>query len=170
MQSRPKKLDSKIFRDTQSKGLASRIVKYYEANEAKAKPVINQIYNRVGDFPIVHLDKKEIKLNPTQQNGSIASKGTIASPVRSSNPTNIRSMIFRTGKNYGDSQISASTTSNAITASRENVPLASHTNEYESSPTRSVLDELKEISRKRIHCDVSRIFFHPFIDYLFVLF
>lgn len=40
-------------------------------------------------------------------------------------------------------------------ATNENEPLVSHEGEYETAPTRSVLDALKEISRKRIHCEVS---------------
>lgn len=162
---RPKKLDAQIYRDTQSKGLTSRIVKYHETNEAKSKPLINPTYNRVGDFPIVHLDKKNISLKPSQQNGSATSKVNIGPPIRTNNPTSARSMIFRTGKNYGDTP-PVVTNGHLVTPS-ENEPLALHTNDYEISPTRSVLDALKEISRKRIHCDVSSID-HP-IYYLNLL-
>lgn len=149
---RLKKLDPQIYRDTLSRGLTSRIVKYHDTSEAKSKPLINPTYNRVGDFPIVHLDKKEISLKPLQQNGSGTSKVNIGPPIRTNNPVSARSMIFRTGKNYGDIQ---PTTNGQLVVPRENEPLAPHTSEYEISPTRSVLDALKEISRKRIHCDVS---------------
>lgn len=151
---RPKKLDAQIYRDTQSRGLTSRIVKYHETSEAKSKPLINPTYNRVGDFPIVHLNKKEINLKPFQHNDSTASKVNIGPPIRTNNPISARSMIFRTGKNYGDT---LPATNGHLVTPRENEPLAPHTSEYEMSPTRSVLEALKEISRKRIHCDVSSI-------------
>lgn len=164
---RPKKLDPQIYRDTQSNGLASRIVKYFEASEAKTRPIANRTYNRPGDFPIVNLDRNGISINPRQTNGPTISKINVAPPIATNNQATARLAIFRTGKNYGETMpIAQSTTSaNSVRTAtmqltdttRENEPIVSTSSDYESNPTRSVLDALKEISRKRIHCDVRTI-------------
>lgn len=60
------KIDPQVYVDTQSKGLASRVVLYYEKNRNDVKPIINRMYNRPGEFPIVHLKKPSFDLNPKQ--------------------------------------------------------------------------------------------------------
>lgn len=166
---RPKALDAKVFRDIQSTGFASRIVKYGETSEPKSRPIANRTYNRPGDFPIVNLEKNEISIKPRPTNGSTIAKIGVGAPLRLNNQASIRSTIFRTGKNYGDTTPIATNNSGASIAgtssngngpstSRDDEPIVAISSDYEPNPTRSVLDALVEISRKRTACDVSSIF------------
>lgn len=173
------KLDPQVYLDTQSNGFASRVVKYHEASEAKTRGIANKTYRRLGDFPIVNLDKSEISLNQKQANTPKVAKINIAPPINLV-CASARSTIFRTGKNYGDSYpigpigkigpIEGRKPLRAPPAppapsSAQDEPIVPITNEYDSAPARSSLEALKEISRKRIHCDV-RIFIllHFFYD------
>lgn len=153
------KLDPQIYLDTQSNGFASRVVKYHEASEVKTRGVPNKTYRRLGDFPIVNLDKSEINLNRKHENVAKVSKLRIAPPINLVSAS-ARSTIFRTGKNYGDSfpigpigKIGPLESRNPIRSPDE--PIVPSTNDYDSGPACSSLEALKEISRKRIHCDVS---------------
>lgn len=157
-----KKLDPQIYLDTQSNGFASRVVKYHEASEAKTREIANKSYRRLGDFPIVNLDKSEISLNQKQANAPKVSKINIAPPINLVSAS-ARSAIFRTGKNYGDSyplgpvgKIGPIEGRQPIRASiSHDEPIVPSTNDYDGGSARSSLEALKEISRKRIHCDVS---------------
>ena len=157
------KLDPQIYLDTQSNGFASRVVKYHEASEAKTRDIANKSYRRLGDFPIVNLDKSEINLNQKQANAPKVSKINIAPPINLVSAS-ARSTIFRTGKNYGDSypmgpigKIGPIEGRKPIrtTAVSQNEPIVPSTSDYDGGSARSSLEALKEISRKRIHCDVS---------------
>lgn len=156
------KLDPRVFLDTQSNGFASRVVKYHEASEAKSREIANKAYRRPGDFPIVNLDKTEINLNQKQANEPKISKISIAPPLNLIDASNAsaRSTIFRTGKNYGDSYLTGKLgpieSRNPIkTNASPDEPILLSNNDYDSAAARSSLEALKEISRKRIHCDVS---------------
>lgn len=166
---RPRALDARIYCDTQSNGLAQRIDAYVKTTAAKSRPIANHAYSRPGDFPIVNLEKNEISIKPRQTSGTPFAKIGIGAPLQMNNQASIRSTIFRTGKNYGDaapimpeknigvagtSGGSASSNGNSST-SRDDEPIVPTSGEYDATPTRSVLDELVEISRKRTHCDVS---------------
>lgn len=161
------KLDPQIYLDTQSNGFASRVVKYHEASEAKNREITNRSYRRPGDFPIVNLDKSEINLNKKLANEPKISKINISSPVNliSASNSSARSAIFRTGKNYGDNyptdKIGPIEGRKPIKPIKPTIspdePIVLANNEYENTPTRSSLEALKEISRKRIHCDVSAL-------------
>lgn len=156
------KLDPQVYLDTQSNGFASRVVKYHEASEAKTRDITNKTYRRLGDFPIVNLDKSEINLNQKQANAPKVSKINIAPPINLVSAS-ARSTIFRTGKNYGDSYPIGPIGKIGPVEGRKPIrsptspdePIVPTTSDYESEPTRSSLEALKEISRKRIHCDVS---------------
>lgn len=50
-------IDPQVYTDTQSKGLSSRIVLYYDRNHREPKPIINRLYNRAGEFPVVHMNQ-----------------------------------------------------------------------------------------------------------------
>lgn len=166
---RPKALDAKIYCDTQSSGLVSRLNKYEEMSAAKSRQIANRTYSRPGDFPIVNLEKSEISIKPRQTNGATIAKIGVAAPLRLNNQASIRSTIFRTGKNYGDTApthaantgtsaagTSGSTTSNGNgSTSRDDEPIVPTSSEYDANPTQSSLDALVEISRKRHHGDVS---------------
>ncbi|XP_031635847.1 uncharacterized protein LOC116348834 [Contarinia nasturtii] len=160
------KLDPQVYLDTQSNGFASRVVKYHDESVAKGRNITNKVYRRPGDFPIVNLDKSEINLNKKQANVPTVSKINIAPPINlvSASNASARSTIFRTGKNYGDSyQIGKlgpiearkpiKTVSPSAHNSTQNEPIVPTNNDYDSAPIRSSLEALKEISRKRIHCD-----------------
>lgn len=155
------KLDPTVYLDTQSNGFASRVVKYYEASEAKSRSIGNQSYRRPGDFPIVNLDKSELSLNQRKENAPKISKINIAPPINLVSAS-ARSTIFRTGKNYGDTvtTIGPAPKNNSSTATTSNSephdePIVPTGNDYEGASARSSLDALKEISRKRIRCEVS---------------
>lgn len=166
---RPKALDAKIYCDTQSSGLVSRINSYEELSAAKSRQIANRTYSRPGDFPIVNLDKSEISIKPRQTNGATIAKIGVAAPLRLNNQASIRSTIFRTGKNLGENApappantvagtagTSSSATSNGNgSTSRDDEPIVPTSSEYDANPTQSSLDALVEISRKRHHGDVS---------------
>lgn len=168
------KLDPTVYLDTQSSGFASRVVKYYEASEAKSRPISNQSYRRPGDFPIVNLEKSELNLNQRKENIPKISKLNIAPPINLVSQASARSAIFRTGKNYGETIgpiVKDNHNSNTTSSIKDAEPLASaaahdepivpNENDYNGASARSSLDALKEISRKRIRCDVS--FFSPIL-------
>lgn len=158
------KLDPQVYLDTQSNGFASRVVKYHEASEAKTRGIANKTYRRLGDFPIVNLDKSEINLNQKQANAPKVSKINIAPPINLVSAS-ARSTIFRTGKNYGDAYSSLGPIGKIgpiegrkplrAPASQDEQPIVPTSSEYDSGPAPSSLEALTEISRKRIHCDVS---------------
>lgn len=160
------KLDPQVYLDTQSNGFASRVVKYHEASEAKTRDIANKTYRRLGDFPIVNLDKSEINLNRKQANAPKVSKINIAPPINLVSAS-ARSTIFRTGKNYGDSysigpigKIGPIEGRKPIrTSISQDEPIVPSTTDYDDGSARSSLEALKEISRKRIHCDVSQLHF-----------
>lgn len=155
------KLDPQVYLDTQSNGFAARVVKYHEASEAKTRDIANKTYRRLGDFPIVNLDKSEINLNQKQANAPQVSKIHIAPPINLVSAS-ARSAIFRTGKNYGDAypmgpigKIGPIEGRKPIrTSISQDEPIVPSTNDYDGGSARSSLEALKEISRKRIHCDV----------------
>lgn len=157
------KLDPQVYLDTQSNGFASRVVKYHEASEAKTRDIANKSYRRLGDFPIVNLDKSgEINLNQKRANAPKVSKINIAPPINLVSAS-ARSAIFRTGKNYGDSypigpigKIGPIEGRKPIrTSISQDETIVPSTSDYDGGSARSSLEALKEISRKRIHCDVS---------------
>lgn len=157
------KLDPQVYLDTQSNGFASRVVKYHEAKEAKSRELASKSYRRPGDFPIVNFKKDEINLNKKQENVPKVAKINIASPINLVS-SSVRSGIFRTGKNFGElgDTICRPTKLGPVEGRKpihapqsKDEPIVPITGEYDAAPTRSSLEALKEISRKRIHCDVS---------------
>lgn len=133
-------IDAQTYVDAQSNGLTKRIVRYEEENKSTPK-VYNRLYKRPGEYPIVHLDKPKLVLT----------KRSIANPPKMArigqldptvNRTSIRAEILRNGTMMP--QISVDR--------REDV----------DSVRVDPLDALKEISRKRIHCEVSYFFFCNF--------
>ncbi|GJQ87056.1 hypothetical protein Trydic_g6815 [Trypoxylus dichotomus] len=118
------------YSDTKSPGLTNRIVQY--SNEAKQKqtPTHQTKYGSLGLFPVVHFFKKDIPTTspqPRKVTVKIASPDTswYNSPEFGMKKLNVRSANAQNGSNAAQ-----------ITTEAE---------------TRSVLDALKEISRKRIH-------------------
>lgn len=131
-------IDAQTYVDAQSNGFTSRIVRYEEEHKKKSK-LFSRIYKRPGDFPIVHLDKPKLVLTPKR---SIANPPKIAR-IGSSIPdpsiyrTNIRAEILRNGTMMPQIAVD-------------------HREDVDSPLVRvDPLDALKEISRKRIHCEVN---------------
>ncbi|XP_061392994.1 nuclear pore complex protein DDB_G0274915 [Musca vetustissima] len=139
------KIEPRVFADVQSKGLASRIVKYHE-NESRLNRSMstNSLYTKPGKFPIVTLQRTELPFRATKQNVSMT---RIVPPEKSVFCGNTLSSLFRSNSVVGLRKSNED-------ISRENRPIIHPPpTESDMAPTRSVLDVLKEISRKRINSD-----------------
>lgn len=91
------KIDPRIVADVQSKGLASRIVKYHE-NESRLNRSMSahNLYSKPGQFPLVTLKKTELPYRATKQNVSmtrIAPPGKQNIFVKAMGPTIFQSQI-----------------------------------------------------------------------------
>lgn len=126
-------IDAQTYVDVQSNGLTKRIVRYEEEN--KSTPTVYNRYKRPGDFPIVHINKPKLVLTPKRSIANPPKMARIGQLDPTVNRTNIRAEILRNGTMMP--QISVDR--------REDV----------DSVRVDPLDALKEISRKRIHCEVS---------------
>ncbi|XP_054733395.1 mucin-5AC isoform X2 [Anastrepha obliqua] len=139
------KIDPRVYADVQSRGLVSRIVQYHE-NGARLNRSMSagNLYSKSGQSSIAQLQKTELPYRATQQNVSIT---RIAPPKKSVFYGNTLSSLLRS-----NSVISVQKSDEEISC--ENRPiLHPPPTENELAPTRSVLDVLKEISRKRINSD-----------------
>lgn len=124
----------------------------------------NSLYTKPGQFPIVTLRKNELPFRATKQ---------CVSMTRIVPPGNLCHELFALDFNlvtYTDTSVFSGSTlsgllrSNSVVGlhksdediSSENRPIIHPPpTENDMAPTRSVLDVLKEISRKRINSDVS---------------
>ncbi|XP_062533699.1 mucin-19-like [Armigeres subalbatus] len=147
------RIDPQVYTDAQSRGLVNRLVKYHDRTQSplNKSQSMTSLYNKPGQFPVVHLKKTEIKYSP-RRNNSVTSV-RIAPPEKSVFQANTRSNILRAGSllipaephmklargSQPDDEIDAENRVIAPTA------------ELDVAPTKSVLDALKEISRKRIN-------------------
>lgn len=175
-------LDAQVYTDCQSRGLTSRLAGYYEGE----RPIVNRLYSRAGEFPVVHIQRNEPIASPVRSKSGVGAMLSpavrIPAPDRSahypSSALSIRSEIFRTGAMAGvglggvgaGGSNSSSTTSMATSTSSTTLASPSSAAVDDTATTSSAavaavvvdsyellapLDALKEISRKRIHCDVS---------------
>ncbi|XP_037956217.1 nuclear pore complex protein DDB_G0274915 [Teleopsis dalmanni] len=137
------KIDPRMYIDVQSKGLASRIVKYHERGSNLHRSMsMNNIYNKPGQFPIVNLKKTELPYRAIKQNVSMT---RIPPPETSAFHGRTVSSLLRS-----NSIIGLHKTGDEISC--ENRPIMHPpATENDLAPTRSVLEVLKEISRKRIN-------------------
>ncbi|KFB45403.1 AGAP003983-PA-like protein [Anopheles sinensis] len=180
-----------VYADAQSPGLVNRLVRYYDADQSTTmnrSQSLSSVYNKPGQFPLVHLRKQELRYganNAARRRGSLSTI-RIAAPERSFLQQSKRSSILRTGSMFlsgvnnesasdslfggrggtvpGTSKTTASTTTTTTTTNNNNNNSAGNASdaenrvitpcaELEATPTRSVLDALKEISRKRINSE-----------------
>lgn len=75
------RIDPQVYTDTQSRGLTSRLASYYERERLDIKPIVNRLYNKPGDLPIVHLNKTDLmNANPRNSIPSNASRVRIPAP------------------------------------------------------------------------------------------
>ncbi|XP_046806762.1 serine-rich adhesin for platelets [Lucilia cuprina] len=141
------KIDARIAADVQSKGLASRIVKYHESGTRLNRSMsAHNLYSKPGQFPAVTLKKTDLPYRATKQELSMI---RIAPPEKSSFLGNTISSLLRSSSVVGLQQSKRNED-----LSRENRPIIHPPpTENDMAPTRSVLDVLKEISRKRINSD-----------------
>ncbi|XP_058450997.1 uncharacterized protein LOC131430233 [Malaya genurostris] len=147
-------IDSQTYTDAQSRGLVNRLVKYHDKVQSplNRSQSMTNLYSKPGQFPVVHLKKTEIKYSPRRNNTSITSV-RIAPPEKSVFQANTRSNILRAGSLLIPAEPHlkmARTQQHGNEIDAENRVIAP-TAELEPAPTRSVLDALKEISRKRIN-------------------
>lgn len=127
-------IDSQTYVDVQSNGLTKRIVRYDEEKK-KASHIYNRAYKRPGDFPIVHLDKP--KLTPKRNFANSPKMAKIGQPDPCMNRANVRAEILRNGTMMPP------------------IPPIDRREDTDGGVRVDPLDALKEISRKRIHCEVS---------------
>ncbi|XP_044267592.1 uncharacterized protein PB18E9.04c-like isoform X2 [Tribolium madens] len=120
-------LSTKI--DSRSPGYATRVVQYSE-EQKKSRPSHQKKYNKLGSFPIVHFFKKELPNLKRKGSECNISQMNSAELSRFNSPEQNRLLLEK------------------IIKSSPNNDTISHKTE---TNTKSVLDALKEISRKRIH-------------------
>lgn len=145
-----------------SRGLASRIVQYHDNTSRRMNKSLtgSEAYNKPGQFPIVHLNTKEKAYKPPK-NVSIV---RIPPPERSLYQGNTLSGLLRSGSivpSVNQQKPNTHTTSKYLNGTvHENQPILHPPVEINADlqPTRSALEDLKAISRKRINSDVSKQF------------
>lgn len=160
------KIDPQIYTDTQSKGLSSRIVLYYDRNHREPKPIINRLYNRAGEFPVVHMNQNTAPTHRYRRGSLTIAHSSpqikIPAPGIFEYPAfiNIVNIVFC---RLEESLYQSCTRSEILRTGS----LMSHPSTLQDAPQLNLtngdgdtllapLDALKEISRKRIHCDVCR--------------
>ncbi|XP_044750718.1 nuclear pore complex protein DDB_G0274915-like [Coccinella septempunctata] len=115
--------------DTKSPGYAGRLVQYNEESSRKQQNTHQEKYGSPGLFPIVHLFKKEVPvISPKLKKGTVR----IGTPESRGCYSQEHNRLLLEGIVRNNSILKEQNTSN-------------------EASTRSVLDALKEISRKRIH-------------------
>ncbi|XP_056631168.1 nuclear pore complex protein DDB_G0274915-like [Diorhabda sublineata] len=126
-------LSVSTFEDAKSPGLVNRIVQYNDEVEKQRRPATHQAkYGTVGLFPIVHLFKNKL-------------------PVLEQKPRRVTIRVATPDKMKHTTEYNRKLLEGLVKPSGSNHNI-SHLNHSEhSTSTRSVLDALKEISRKRIH-------------------
>ncbi|XP_004536990.1 nuclear pore complex protein DDB_G0274915 [Ceratitis capitata] len=141
------KIDPRTYADVRSRGLVSRIVQYHE-NGARLNRSMSagNLYNKSGQSSLTQLQKSDLPYRATQQNVSMTRMAPTKKPTFYGNTL---SSLLRS-----NSVISVQKSDEEISC--ENRPiLHPPPTENDLAPTRSVLDVLKEISRKRINSDDS---------------
>ncbi|XP_018566328.1 mucin-5AC [Anoplophora glabripennis] len=127
------------YEDTKSPGLAGRIVQYNEETERErehSRPPTHQAkYGSPGLFPVVHLFKKKL---PTLDQRPKRVTIRIASPEYS---------------RHHSQEYNRKLLEGIVKPSSATFRASPFSPSHQSSSTRSVLDALKEISRKRIHAN-----------------
>ncbi|KAH8375915.1 hypothetical protein KR200_007266, partial [Drosophila serrata] len=151
-------LDPRTFADVHSSGLTSRIAAYHEnslggrgsgsgAGGLQRSMSVSNLYS-----PLSHSRRPAAPPLPYKASVPVLSLTKIAPPERSFYSGNTLSSLMRSNSLVGVGL----KTSDQEQLSRENRPILHPPHpQHECEPTRSVLEELKEISRKRINSGVS---------------
>jgi nuclear pore complex protein Nup121 len=111
----------------------------------KRMKTLHGSYTNIGEFPIVHLEKEQMKIIP-KSTPSVPKPVRILPPQRSLFLSQSRSQILKKNQ-QPEPQIMRP--SNVL--QNENAPISPMHEVIEPLPTKSALDELKEVSRKRIN-------------------
>ncbi|XP_016952533.1 nuclear pore complex protein DDB_G0274915 [Drosophila biarmipes] len=141
-------IDPRTFADVHSSGLASRIVAYHESSLGGRSGLqrsmsASNLYN-----PLTQPRRAPASPIPYKSRVPPLSMTQIAPPERSFYSGNTLPSLLRSNSLAGV----VHKTSEQEQLSRENRPILHPPHpQHESEPTRSVLEELKEISRKRIN-------------------
>ncbi|XP_017083726.1 nuclear pore complex protein DDB_G0274915 [Drosophila eugracilis] len=141
-------LDPRTFADVHSSGLASRIVAYHESSLGGRSGLqrsmsASNLYN-----PLTQTRRALASPLPYKSKAPTLSMTQIAPPERSFYSGNTLPSLLRSNSLAGV----VHKTTEQEQLSRENRPILHPPHpQHESEPTRSVLEELKEISRKRIN-------------------
>ncbi|XP_002031596.2 mucin-5AC isoform X1 [Drosophila sechellia] len=136
-------VDPRTFADVHSSGLTSRIVALSERSGLQRSMSASNLYN-----PMTQPRRAPGSPLPYKSRAPTLSITQIAPPERSFYSGNTLSSLLRSNSLVGLVQ----KTSEQEQLSRENRPILHPPHpQHESEPTRSVLEELKEISRKRIN-------------------
>ncbi|KRK03913.1 mucin-5AC isoform X2 [Drosophila yakuba] len=141
-------VDPRTFADVHSSGLASRVVAYHESSLGGRSGLqrsmsASNLYN-----PLTQPRRAPASPLPYKSRAPTLSITQIAPPERSFYSGNTLPSLLRSNSLAGVVQ----KTSEQEQLSRENRPILHPPHpQHESEPTRSVLEELKEISRKRIN-------------------
>ncbi|XP_016980320.2 nuclear pore complex protein DDB_G0274915 [Drosophila rhopaloa] len=141
-------LDPRTFADVHSSGLASRIVGYHESSlggrsSLQRSMSASNLYN-----PLMQPRRAPASPLPYKSKVPALSMTQIAPPERSFYSGNTLPSLLRSNSLAGV----VHKASEQEQLSRENRPILHPPHpQHESEPTRSVLEELKEISRKRIN-------------------
>lgn len=143
-----------MYEETKSCGLAKRIVLYNEEAEEERRVTHQQRYNGLGLFPVVHLFKQpQPTLSPSLQRVKVK----LSSPgkwIRDDTEKKISEMLaeyLRLCPPEEKRKLLKEMTKPKPAFKRQN-SLPSNTSTTDIG-TKSVLDALKEISRKRIHSE-----------------
>lgn len=131
-----------MYTDTKSPGLVNRIVQYNNESQSNEAQTHQSKYRSPGQFPIVQLYKKKLPLltrTPKRCTVRVAPPDCVTYNSPEGNRILKDTFVQRAENNNNNNQQSQPQTTQ------------SETEMY----TKSVLDALKEISRKRIHSNVS---------------
>lgn len=144
-----------VLTDAQSKGIVRRLVSYHEEAQNDLSHRNRYVYNRVGDFPIVHLKKTELKRNLVR-----SSSVRIAPPNKFNYNREARAAILRSNSfQLGNGLLSSMTPrvapvkmrspdSHQIITNHE--PIMFNENAHS---TNNVLEDLEKNCRKRINIE-----------------
>jgi nuclear pore complex protein Nup121 len=144
-----------VLTNAQSKGIVKRLISYHEESQNDNNRN-RYVYNRFGDFPIVHLKKTELKRNIVR-----SSSVRIAPPSKLNFNREARAAILRTNS-FQIGQFGLNSSANKLSPVRMKAQDKSHqiiTNhepillEEQPQTSKSVLEALEKNCRKRINLE-----------------
>lgn len=139
-----------VLTDAQSKGIVRRLISYHEDAQNDLNHRNRYVYNRVGDFPIVHLKKTELKRNLVR-----SSSVRIAPPSKQNFNREARAAILRSNS-FQLSTLANKVIPVKMRAQDSHSIITNHEpiifNEVSHS-TNNALEDLEKNCRKRINIE-----------------